>query len=147
MPSTRTLATVGVALLIVGGVLGATGYVETQTPSCESGSGLSIDRLDAGADAPSGYEATAFENLTPTGQRVFLEAYTDDSGLSRLYESAAPDAASGRVVAYRGERYVTNAIVSDCVTPLGDVAAFGGAALSLVGLLLALAAGVRAWRP
>lgn len=147
MPSARTLATVGVALLIVGGVLGATGYVETQTPSCESGSGLYIDRLDSGADASDGYEATAFENLTPAGQRVFLEAYTDESALSRLYESSVPGDASGRVVAYRGERYVTNTVVSDCVTPLGDVAAFGGAALSLVGLLLALVAGARAWRP
>lgn len=132
MPSTlRLVALLGAVLLLVGGSTAV--WSVAGQPNCESGYALAVDRVGADETPDARYDRVAFENLSADGQALVREAVESDDGLSALYPSSSALAdARGRVVAYRGEQYVTTVVVSDCAASPAPLTLLGAAA-GLVG--------------
>lgn len=142
----RLAGIVGVALVLVGGagIVGG-GYLQT-TDECISGTQLEIDRLSENTTEFSQSERVRFDTLTAVEQRIFLEAYTGQHDLSRIYQNWSSSRFEGiRVVTYRGTQYEIGEVVVDCgISSYVIYLKFGGRGSFLLGIgVLALTGG---WR-
>lgn len=105
----------GALLLVVGLVAVAWGGYAQATNPCESGYYLSVDRLDSNESPPPSDDRVDFADLPPAERQVFLDAVDAAGGTSREdARRSVIDDLSHHVVAYRGDEYVTNAMVADC---------------------------------
>ena len=132
MPSTvRTATLLGVLLVLVGVAAGASGGYQVATDQCHSGYKLAVDKASPTADA----QQVDFTTLSPTDQRIFLEAFTTSPQFSRTYGSTAPFENLTRTrIQYQNRTYVTNTVAIDCGTPPGLYTALGGGLSLFVGL-------------
>lgn len=127
----RTATLLGVLLVLIGVVAGASGGYQVATNQCHSGYKLAVDQSDSTTDA----QPVDFATLSPTDQRIFLEAFTASPQFSRTYGSPAPFENLTRTrVQYRNRTYVTNTVAVDCGAPPGLYTALGGGLSLLLGL-------------
>ena len=145
---TRLGAVVATVFLLLGvaGIVGG-GYVEV-TDTCESGHALDISRL---SENNTGYNASndvPFAELSPVEQRIFLEAYTDEHGISPIYEEWPESRFEGTtVIEYRDARYQASKIIWDCGGTPGMFLIAGGVVSVLVGVGVIVQGGaLRRWK-
>jgi len=141
----RTIAWVGVLLIIVGLAGGVIGGHQLSSNRCVSGYRLSADRVPNSSAEANG--TVNFSSLSPTDQRLFLEALTAPNDRSRTYGSTGTfSSVAPRRIVYREQVYVTNVLAVDCGTPSGLYPAIGGGVSLVLGLLFTLYASVQ-YRP
>lgn len=136
----------GVVLVLLGGVGFAAGSVMAAQYDCVSGTELAIDRV---AEPDTDNNTTAFAELSPVEQRLFLEAYTSSSGDRRYGERYANwsegwfNGSSGPAyVEYSGEYWELSFFAADCGVSVGVFVRGGGALGALLGGLVLTLAGI-----
>lgn len=130
------LVVLGAVLVLAGGATAAVGVYQEVTYDCPPGFVLSLDQLGPN-ESP---EATGvpFEDLSPEQQRVFLDAFRDDHGVTDY-----TPVLDGYVVAYRGSRYRVDGLYVLCDEPAyisqlkrgGTALALGGAAVLMPAIV------------
>lgn len=140
----RSISILSIVLLLIGGTGFAWGSYEQATTPCESGYLLGVEYVEADESPDSSYERVSFDNLSAVEQRILLEALTGERNMSRSYEDSEFGNVSHAVVTYRGEQYLTQTVVNDCMRQRATFSRIGGILLALIGVGgLAL---VTAWR-
>ena len=141
--TTRLGVVVGVGLLVLGSAgIASGGYLEF-IDDCQSGYALDISSLDEDDPLWNSSDRVSFTSLSPVEQRIFLEAYTDERGISPTYEEWSSSwFDDGTVVEYRDERYRVNAVVLDCTATYGTFLIGGGIISILFGVGVLVQAGV-----
>jgi hypothetical protein len=129
------VVTIGVVLLLVGGLSGAWGLYLEATDTCVEGQGVTVDRLGANESAPLATAQVEYENLTSAEQRVFRDALTAEE--PPVYENTtAVSGVANTVVTYRGDRYrVSPLFENDCPPEVSRIFIVVGGFGMLVGLL------------
>lgn len=141
----------GVVLLLVGSTGFGVGSGMAAQDDCVSGTELGIDRVAAPNTTAVTRNTTAFTELSPVEQRLFLEAYTesdDDRRYSDRYanwseawfDSGHPS--GPQYVAYRGEYWELAFFAADCGVSVGVFVRIGGVLALLLGGALLTAVGV-----
>jgi len=138
----RTIAWVGVLLIIIGAIAGGIGGYELSSNQCTSGYQLTVDSENQNTAATS--QRTNFSSLSPTDQRLFLEAVTAPNHRSKTYGSTGPfENITQTQIVYRNQTYVTNVLAVDCGTPSGLLTAIGGGISLVLGILCTLYASIQ----
>lgn len=134
-PLGRTV-TVGVVLLLVGGLSGGWGLYLEATDTCMEGYGVTVDELDPGETAPLATNQVAYGNLSADERRVFREVLDADE--PPIYENASDVSnIANTVVAYRGTQYwVGPLFVNDCPPDVSRIFVVTGGAALLLGVLV-----------
>lgn len=154
MPSRfRIVALLGVVLVLAGVAGFGTGSYLEASNDCVSGTVLDVDPVEENGTSDLDGNTTAFEDLSPDEQRVFLEAYTDDgdgSGWSDTYANWSQSWFDGmgafdsapRYVRYRGGYYETTIGHVDCGLSAGPFVRIAGILGLALGWILLGTAGV-----
>lgn len=130
---------VGVLLLMSGTLLFAGGNT-IYKEECEPGTELIIEKTS------SPDTIIQFEQLSPTEQRIFLEAYTDDGvrtsdryssvNWSNEWFNLANETAVS--ISYRGQDWELTVASADCGIPLGKIMRKLGVRLGIIGIVVTL---------
>lgn len=129
----RIIGIVSIVLLLIGGTGFAWGSYQQATTTCESGHLLNVESVGAGESPDSSFERVSFDNVSAVEQRIFLEALTAEDNFSRTYEDAEFGNVSQAVVTYRGEQYLAQTMVNDCIGMKSTFIRIGGIILALIG--------------
>ena len=130
----RAIRVIGVILLLIGSSLGIVGISLQIMDTCESGSGITIHRLNANETPDASFDQVTYENLSTAEQRVFTEILTAET--TPIYQNeSAVYGLSQKVVTYRGEQYETSVpFIADCFN--------SGMGFMFLGSIIAILGGV-----
>jgi len=139
----QLLIVVGIAMLVLGGAGLTNASYQQSTNECESGTLLSIDRVND--EGTTSERIVSFAELSPTEQLIFLESFTSENDISDVYQPWSPTLFNNtRIVTYRGSHYEITEVVNDCANSLLIEMKIWWFGLSLGGIVTLILTG--AWQ-
>ncbi|UIO99078.1 hypothetical protein Hbl1158_11105 [Halobaculum sp. CBA1158] len=132
----RAVMVLGVCCIVLGAITGGVGFYFASQSDCESGSQLSVAQISEDQTAGSNTELREYGDLSDPEQRIFRDLLGSTRQNFDTYDnSSAANELVNTVVIYRGERYVTRAVIVDCYNRGEDIQGLGEL-IAIVGLIL-----------